>query len=140
VVQTSAEQALAKRLALLERARKDTSGLEGAVVVTNVQNGEVQAVVGGRDARFEGFNRALDAHRPVGSLLKPVIYLTALMQPKRFTLITLLDDSPLVWQERGIPNWQPENYDKTFHGQVPLRLALAHSIMWQVRALAWSWV
>ena len=127
VVQTSAEQALAKHLALLERARKDTSGLEGAVVVTNVQNGEVQAVVGGRDARFEGFNRALDAHRPVGSLLKPVIYLTALMQPKRYTLVTSLDDSPLVWQERGIPNWQPENYDKTFHGQVPLRLALVHS-------------
>jgi len=127
VVQTSAEQALAKHLALLERARKDTSGLEGAVVVTNVQNGEVQAVVGGRDARFEGFNRALDAHRPVGSLLKPVIYLTALMQPKRYTLVTSLDDSPLVWQERGIPDWQPENYDKTFHGQVPLRLALVHS-------------
>jgi len=127
VVQTSAEQALAKRLAQIERARKDLAGLEGAVVVTNVQNGEVQALVGGRDARFEGFNRALDAHRPVGSLLKPVIYLTALMQPKRYTLVTRLDDSPLVWKERGIPDWQPENYDKTFHGQVPLREALAHS-------------
>jgi penicillin-binding protein 1B len=127
VVQTSAEQALAKRLALLERARKDANGLEGAVVVTNAQNGEVQALVGGRDARFEGFNRALDANRPVGSLLKPAIYLTALMQPQHYTLITLLDDSPLVWKERGITDWQPENYDKTFHGQVPLHLALAHS-------------
>ena len=127
VVQTSAEQALARRLAQIERARKDAGGLEGAVVVTNVQNGEVQAVVGGRDARFEGFNRALDAHRPVGSLLKPVIYLTALQQPRRYTLVTPLDDSPLVWKERGITDWQPENYDKVFHGQVPLRLALAHS-------------
>ena len=127
VVQTSAEQALTKRLAQIERARKGVTGLEGAVVVTNVQNGEVQAVVGGRDAHFEGFNRALDAHRPVGSLLKPVTYLSALMHPERYTLATLLDDSPLVWKERGIPDWQPENYDKTFHGQVPLRLALAHS-------------
>jgi penicillin-binding protein 1B len=127
VVQTSAEQALAKRLAQIERSYKLPSGLEGAVVATNVQNGEVQAVVGGRDARFEGFNRALDAQRPVGSLLKPAIYLTALQQPQHYTLITPLDDSPLVWQERGIPDWQPQNYDKTFHGQVPLRLALAHS-------------
>ena len=127
VAQTSAEQALVKRLVQIERARKGVAGLEGAVVVTNVQNGEVQAVVGGRDARFEGFNRALDAHRPVGSLLKPVTYLSALMHPERYTLATLLDDSPLVWKERGIPDWQPENYDKTFHGQVPLRLALVHS-------------
>jgi len=127
VAQTSAEQALAKRLAQIERTRKDASGIEGAVVVTNAQNGEVQALVGGRDARFEGLNRALDAHRQVGSLLKPVIYLTALMQPKRYTLATLLDDSPLVWKERGIPDWQPENYDKIFHGPVPLRQALAHS-------------
>lgn len=127
VAQTSAEQALVKRLDIIERARTGVSGLEGAVVVTNVQNGEVQAVVGGRDASFEGFNRALDAHRPVGSLLKPVIYLTALMQPKRYTLVTPLDDSPLVWKERGAPDWQPQNYDKTFHGQVPLRMALVHS-------------
>jgi penicillin-binding protein 1B len=127
VVQTSAEQALAKRLAQIERAYKLPGGLEGTVVVTNVQNGEVQAVVGGRDARFEGFNRALDAQRPVGSLLKPAIYLTALQQPQHYTLITLLDDSPLVWKERGIPDWQPQNYDRIFHGQVPLRLALAHS-------------
>ena len=127
VAQTSAEQALAKRLAQLERVRKEVNGLEGAVVVTNTQNGEVQALVGGRDPRFEGLNRALDAHRPVGSLLKPVIYLTALMQPRRYTLITPLDDSPLVWKENGIPDWKPQNYDKTSHGKVPLRLALAHS-------------
>ena len=127
VVQSSAERALARRLAHIERTRKIASGLEGAVVVTNVQNGEVQALVGGRDARFEGFNRALDAQRPIGSLLKPVTYLTALMQPRRYTLVTPLDDTPLVWKERGIADWIPQNYDKTFHGQVPLRLALAHS-------------
>jgi penicillin-binding protein 1B len=123
--QSAAEQALAARLARLDRGREGQ--LEGAVVVTDVQNGEVQALVGGRDPRFEGFNRALDANRQVGSLMKPMIYLTALAEPGRYTLITPLDDGPLIWQERGIPDWQPENYDKTFHGQVPLRLALAHS-------------
>jgi len=127
VAQDSAERALAAGLARLERTRRNTTALEGAVVVTAVQSGEVQALVGGRDPRFEGFNRALDAQRPVGSLLKPVIFLTALAQPERYTLITPIDDGPLVWKERGIADWKPENYDHKNHGQVPLRLALANS-------------
>ncbi|MCK7466877.1 MAG: penicillin-binding protein 1B [Desulfosudis oleivorans] len=123
--QESAERALAQGLARIERSRRNTTALEGAVVVTAVQTGEVQALVGGRDPRFEGFNRALDARRPAGSLLKPVIYLTALANPEKYTLITPIDDSPLVWKERGIEDWKPENYDHKNHGQVPLRLALA---------------
>src|SRR6266850_75336 len=102
-------------------------GLEGAVVVTDTQSGEVQALVGGRDVRFRGFNRALDAGRPVGSLLKPAIYLTALADPAHYTLVTPIDDGPFVWKSRGAPDWEPTNYDKIFHGAVPLRMALAHS-------------
>ena len=128
LAQFTAERALTSRLGQLEKSRKIVpNALEGAVVVTHSQNGEVQALVGGRDTRYEGFNRALDAQRPIGSLLKPVIYLSALEQPHAYTLATLLDDSPLVWRERGAPDWEPRNYDKTFHGKVPLYSALANS-------------
>ena len=128
LVQTSAERALTVRLSQLERDRRiPPRTLEGAVVVSHSQNGEVQALVGGRNTRFEGFNRALDATRPIGSLIKPVIYLTALERPDSYTLATLLDDSPLVWRERGTSDWEPQNYDKEFHGKVPLRVALANS-------------
>ncbi len=128
LVQTSAERALTTRLTQLERDRRiPPKALEGAAVVSHSQNGEVQALVGGRNTRFEGFNRALDAARPVGSLMKPVIYLTALERPDSYTLATLLDDSPLVWRQRGTSDWEPQNYDKEFHGQVPLRIALANS-------------
>jgi penicillin-binding protein 1B len=128
-VQAAAEAALARRLAQFDREKRFDArpGLEGAVVVTDPQSGEVQALVGGRDPRFRGYNRALDASRPVGSLLKPAIYLTALADPARYTLITPVDDSPFVWKSRGAPDWQPENYDKTFRGQVPLHTALAQS-------------
>lgn len=128
LAQFTAERALISRLGQLEKSRKIVlNSLQGAVVMTHAQNGEVQALVGGRDTRYEGFNRALDAQRPIGSLLKPVIYLSALEQPYSYTLATLLDDSPLVWRERGAPDWEPRNYDKTFHGKVPLYSALANS-------------
>jgi penicillin-binding protein 1B len=127
-VQDAAETALAKRLSQFDKEKRfGLPGLEGAVVVTDPQSGEVQALVGGRDARYRGYNRALDATRPVGSLLKPAIYLTALSDPARYTLVTPIDDSEFVWKSRGAPDWQPANYDKKFHGMVPLRTALAQS-------------
>src|SRR6266511_4064849 len=127
-VQLAAERVLARKLAQFDREKRfGEPGLEGAIVVTDSQAGEVQALVGGRDARYRGFNRALDAARPVGSLLKPAIYLTALGEPTRYTLVTPIDDGPFVWKSRGAPDWEPTNYDKTFHGMVPLRTALAQS-------------
>lgn len=127
-VQEAAEAALTQRLAELDKARRFPAGtLEGAAVVTSTQHGEVLAIVGGRDPRYSGFNRALDAMRPIGSLVKPAVYLAALEQPERYTLATLLDDSPLALRQRGTPDWEPQNYDKQFHGEVALRLALAHS-------------
>jgi len=126
--QGAAERALAKRLAQFDKDKRfGAPGLEGAVVITDPQSGEIQALVGGRDARYRGYNRAVDAARPVGSLLKPAIYLTALTEPARYTLVTPLDDGPFVWKSRGAPDWEPENYDKKFHGMVPLRTALANS-------------
>jgi penicillin-binding protein 1B len=127
-VQAAAERALARRLAQYDKDKRfGMPGLEGAVVVTDSQTGEVEALVGGRDVRYRGFNRAVDAARPVGSLLKPAIYLTALSEPSRYTLVTPIDDGPFVWKSKGAPDWEPANYDRKFHGMVPLRTALAQS-------------
>lgn len=127
-VQGAAEEAMSQRLTRLEESRGIKAGtLQGALLVTSTQNAEVQAVVGGRDPRYEGFNRALDALRPIGSLIKPVIYLTALQQPQRYTLVSRLDDSPLVLKQPGTKDWVPKNYDKQFYGEVPLATALTHS-------------
>ncbi|MDO9559964.1 MAG: penicillin-binding protein 1B [Syntrophales bacterium] len=127
-LQYRAEGVLSKRLKQLERDRRMApKTLQGALIVTSTQNAEVQAVVGGRDPRFQGFNRALDARRPIGSLIKPVVYLAALQQPQRYTLATLLDDSPLVYRQAGADDWAPKNYDRKFHGSVSLRSALVNS-------------
>ncbi|MEW6353834.1 MAG: penicillin-binding protein 1B [Pseudomonadota bacterium] len=127
-IQRNAERALSSRVAQLEKQFAIPTGrLEGAALVTNSENGEVLAVVGGRDARYSGFNRALDAQRHIGSLIKPAVYLTALAMPQRYTLATLLQDEPVTFQNPGGQPWTPQNYDRQYHGAVPLHAALAHS-------------
>ncbi len=129
-VQRAAEQALQQTLERIERdysARgRPQKMLEGAVIVTRVDSGEVLAVVGGRHSRIAGFNRALDAERPIGSLMKPVVYLTAL-ENGRYTLMTPLDDGPVAYKGANGKVWQPRNYDRLDHGMVRLHRALAQS-------------
>ncbi len=127
-VQDQAEKSVTSRLVQLEKSRKLAKGrLEAAAVIASAASGEIEAVVGGRETRYSGFNRALDAVRPAGSLIKPLVYLAALEEPSRYTLLTELDDGPLSLTSRDGQVWKPNNYDKTFHGQVPLHEALAHS-------------
>ncbi len=127
-VQSAAEAAVKKTLASFEKTRNLKTGtLQAAVVVARVDNGEVVALVGGRDSGFGGFNRALDAARPVGSLVKPAVYLTALEQSDRFTLSSRVEDAPVAIQQQGAPDWRPQNYDKLFHGDVDLLTALSKS-------------
>jgi len=112
----------------IEKARRMSDGtLEGAAVVVSPQGGEVRALIGGRKAGFAGFNRALDAVRPIGSLIKPVVYLLALSRPDRYTLVTRLRDEPVRLEEATGRVWQPRNYDRKSHGLVSLHRALALS-------------
>ncbi|HHO67673.1 MAG TPA: penicillin-binding protein 1B [Gammaproteobacteria bacterium] len=122
-VQWALQKSLAHRIKAFAGTRPE---LQGAALVTSASSGEVLALAGGRQAGFAGFNRALDARRQVGSLLKPAVYLTALEQPRRYSLATRIDDGPLE-VESGGELWQPENYDHQFHGEVLLYQGLAHS-------------
>jgi penicillin-binding protein 1B len=123
-LQAAAERALASGI---EALGENAAAAEGAVVVTSPQTGEVRALVGGRDASYEGFNRALDARRPIGSLIKPAVYLTAL-ESGRYSLASVIDDAPIVVELDNGKTWMPANFDKQAHGLVPLVRALADSL------------
>jgi penicillin-binding protein 1B len=101
--------------------------LESAMVVTRFDSGEVAALVGGRRVRYAGFNRALDARRPAGSLFKPAVYLTALERPRQYTLATPVQDTPVKVSGPGGQEWEPSNFDHKVHGDVLLYRALANS-------------
>jgi len=128
LVQAVAEAAVRRRVPELERGRGFKAGtLESAAVITSAAQGEVLALVGGRDPGYAGFNRALDAVRPIGSLVKPVVYLTALSEPERYNLVSLLSDRPVSLRTHAGKLWEPRNYDRGTHGWVPLYQALAKS-------------
>ncbi|MBQ0742962.1 MAG: penicillin-binding protein 1B [Pseudomonas sp.] len=126
LLQNKAEKAVQSTVKRLGPAEGDVP-IEAAMVVTSAQAGEVLALVGGKDPRYSGFNRALDASRPIGSLIKPAIYLTALEKPERYSLTTLVEDAPITLQAEPGKTWTPQNYGRTSHGWVPLYKALANS-------------
>ena len=136
--QDQAERTLDQELEQLDKARATTTRkgaapqagtppLEGAIVVTAPQSGDVIAIVGGRRVGYNGFDRALDAMRSMGSLVKPFAYLTAL-ETKRYTAASIIQDEPIDVRLRNGTHWKPQNFTKQLYGPVPLVRALAESL------------
>jgi penicillin-binding protein 1B len=136
MIQQVSTDALEKGLTNLETQRPQLkqveSPLEGAAVVLDPRTGAILAMVGGRDYRLSQFNRAVQANRQPGSLIKPFVYLAALEAARdgkaaSFTPATLLADEPVTFDsEKGL--WAPLNYDRQFRGHVTLRQALEQSL------------
>ena len=104
----------------------EESPLEGAVVISRPMTGDVVALVGGDDAAPGDFNRALDAKRPVGSLIKPFVYLAAL-ETGEYTLASPLLDEVLDVDMPDGSVWSPQNFSLESHGEVSFVRALAES-------------
>lgn len=119
--QQALERATTKRLETLKPE------IEVAAVATDYQTGRVKAMIGGRQFQYAGYNRAISARRQIGSIVKPVVYLTALLQPAQYHLGSVLQDTALTLRS-GNQRWTPQNYDKKLRGAVPLIDALAQSL------------
>ena len=127
-VQKRAEDALTTELNRLDKAsRRKNESLEGAVVVVSSHSGEVNAIVGSRQVNYSGFDRALDATRSIGSLAKPVVYLTAI-QSGRYNASTIVNDVPVVVKLSARSTWAPENFEHVANGPVPVVRALSESL------------
>ena len=125
IAQLAADKAVERKLGELRRRGSKTKDLQGALVSANPETGELVAVVGS-GSEFTGFNRAVDAKRQVGSLLKPIIYMTAL-ESGRYNLASSVDDSPITVNLSDGTEWNPKNYDNRDHGYVPFTTALSQS-------------
>ncbi len=122
--QLYAEQAISTTMKSLGK-RGDAA--QAAAVVTDVDSGNVLALVGSKTPGEPGFNRALDARRPIGSTIKPFVYLVALTQPERWNLASLVEDTPISMRQPNGKVWSPENDEHDVHGAVPMVDALVNS-------------
>ncbi len=128
LIQVAVEKAVEERLKKLESWRRlSEKSLETAVIITSTATNGIVALLGGRFPKIGEFNRALDMKRSIGSLIKPFLYLTALKSPEKYSLITPLDDSQINVRVSKNEIWRPKNFDRKFHGIIPLYKALVHS-------------
>lgn len=136
--QVAAQRAVQSHLDYLEKNNKaiikiksQKHNLEGMLLSANPTTGHVMAVVGGRSFKMTQFNRAVDGHRQIGSIMKPMVFLTALNsetpEGELYQPDTLIRDEKFV-HKFDRQNWSPENYNKEFLGDVTLSYALSHSL------------
>jgi len=125
--QLQAEQSTKLQLAALEQAHKQKE-LQAALLVTDIDSGEIRAAVGGRESGYAGFNRVLNAKRPIGSLVKPAIFLAALERYERYHFATVLEDKAITLTSDSGDEWRPKNYDGKYRGSVNLLDALIYSL------------
>jgi penicillin-binding protein 1B len=119
-LQQNLELGLARGLARFKQPE-----LQAAVVIADYLNGDIQALVGDRVTDYPGFNRALMAQRPIGSLIKPLL-LYSLLQDD-LTLASLVKDEQVRIRQSNGEIWEPRNYDRKLHGRTTLYEAFIRS-------------
>jgi len=122
-MQQAAEEAIAWGM---ERAKKAGYRVdEMALVAVDVRTGAIKAMVGGVDYSESQYNVAVQGGRQAGSSFKPFVYTAALEQG--YTADSIVDDSPVSYQDDLGRIWTPRNYGREYHGEVTFREALARS-------------
>ena len=106
-------------------ARLGQDELQASVVIADYLNGDIQALVGDRQVDFPGFNRAIMAQRPIGSLIKPLLLYSLL--EGGLTLASIVEDKRIQIRQSNGKIWEPRNYDKKLHGAMSLYQAFVKS-------------
>ena len=94
---------------------------QAAMVSIDPRNGEIKAMVGGKDFGKNKFNRVTQAQRQPGSTFKGFVYAAAVAAGKNPMDGYL--DAPIV-----VDGYEPKNYDEGFRGWINMRDALTKSI------------
>jgi penicillin-binding protein 1B len=113
------------------RLRRPGQPLQGAMIHVDVPTGEIRALIGGRNYDLNQFNRALNAKRQIGSLVKPFVYATAFepsLSNQNITPATLVSDTRFILKRRFSADWSPRNYEDVYHQTVTVAEALEQSL------------
>jgi penicillin-binding protein 1A len=108
----------------LRATLEEDTGAQASLMAVNNADGEVLAMVGGRDFALSQFNRATQAERQVGSSFKPYVYTTAIEAGAKPTDIIV--DGPTTFPTPNGP-YTPHNYEGDYKGAMTLINAFAES-------------
>lgn len=122
-IQKEAESIFKKQCENLKKTLRPD--VDGGLISMDVQTGEIKALIGGFDYATSKFNRALQAKRQIGSILKPLIYAAALQAGINFAQTEI--DEPFELPQTNGKIWSPRNYNEEFNGQITLAYGLSHS-------------
>ena len=106
---------------------------DAALVSLDPKTGGVLAMVGGNDYyRYGGaYNMTTHASRQPGSSFKMFTY-TAAIESKRLSMTSPISDQPMIFPlgagSDGLKPWAPQNYDRRYHGTLPLKMAMGNSL------------
>ena len=117
MAQEAAEKSVKKVMA---RLGKNDKQLQVGMVLTDKATAGIAAMVGDKSPGYKGYNRAVEIRRPIGSLIKPFVYATALKQADKYNLATPLKDQPITLKNGHGKTWSPQNVTRKFSGEVPL--------------------
>lgn len=121
-IQKNAQAAFQKQISNLRKQLAPQ--VDGALVALDVNTGAIKALIGGFDFAKSQFNRAIQAKRQMGSLIKPLIYAAAIEQGHDFSEVAVDEPLEIIF---GNKHWTPDNFHKQFEGEMTLAYALSHS-------------
>ena len=132
-LQERAEAIIKQQLTELRRRTRDEGAPDynvhdAALIALDPSTGEILAMVGSADYFDETIEGAVNvalANRQPGSAIKPITYATAFAQD--YSPATVLSDVPTSFLTKENLPYEPQNYDRIWHGPVSLRQALATS-------------
>jgi penicillin-binding protein 1A len=100
--------------------------VQGLLISLDPASGGIRAFIGGRDINHSKFNRAIQARRQPGSSFKTLVYTAALASG--IPASHIITDGPVVRAQVDGTEWRPQNFDRTFEGDMTLRYAFRRSI------------
>ncbi len=107
------------------RADENYNFSQASLMAVDPSTGYIKALQGGADYKENQFNRCTQARRQPGSTFKPFVYIAAL--EKGFSPNSIVQDSPISFATaQGV--YAPNNYTRTYMGNITLRKALENSI------------
>jgi penicillin-binding protein 1A len=128
-LQKAAERSVSKGLLALETRMQQNKIIDpdpqAALVSLDVHTGGILAMVGGKDFFNSPFNRAVAARRQPGSAFKSIVYAHAI--ERGFPQNTIILDAPVAFKDFDKKEWQPQNFSKSYQGEMTLRMALSMS-------------